>query len=129
MLRVLKENKMAQAFMSWLGLFGSVGTLLCCALPSALVLMGFGATVASTLGVFPQLIWLSEHKVYVFAFSFFMLGLSYLGQRYAVTQACPVDKKEDCETTKNWSKPIFWIALVINLVGVFYAFILPQILY
>lgn len=129
MLRALKENKIVHSFMSWLGLFGSVGTLLCCALPSALVLMGFGATVASTLGVFPQLIWLSEHKVYVFAFSFFMLGLSYLGQRYAATQACPVDKKEDCETTKSWSKPIFWISLGINVVGVFYAFILPQILY
>jgi hypothetical protein len=91
--------------------------------------MGFGATVASTLGVFPQLIWLSEHKVYVFSFSFFMLGLSYIGQRYAATQACPVDKMEDCETAKNWSKPIFWISLAINLVGVFYAFILPEILY
>lgn len=129
MLQALKENKVVQAFFAWLGLFGSLGTLICCALPSALVLMGFGATLATTLGAFPEIIWLSEHKAYVFTFSFFMLGLSYLGQRFASKQVCPVDKKEDCETTKTWSKSIFWISLVINVVGVFYAFILPSILY
>lgn len=128
MSQVLKENKLFQKFISWFGLFSSFGTLLCCALPSTLVLLGFGATMASFLGNFPQLIWLSENKEIVFGLSFLMLGLSYVGQKYAQTQACPIDNREDCESTKSWSKPIFWASFSINVVGAFYAFVLPKIL-
>lgn len=128
MSQVLKENKFAQRFFSWFGLFSSFGTLLCCAIPSTLVLLGFGATLASFLGNFPQLIWLSENKGYVFGFSFVMLGISYAGQKYSQSQVCPIDKKEDCEKTKDWSKPLFWASLGINIIGSFYAFILPKLL-
>lgn len=128
MLQVLKENKLSQKFFSWFGLFSSFGTLICCAIPSTLVLLGFGATLASFLGNFPQLIWLSENKGYVFGFSFIMLGISYAGQKYAQSQVCPIDKKEDCEKTKDWSKPLFWVSLAINVVGSFYAFVLPKLL-
>ena len=124
----LKENKLAHKFFSWIGLFSSFGTLICCAIPSALVVLGFGATLASFLGNFPQIIWLSENKGIIFGFSFFMLGISYLGQKYAQAQVCPVDKKADCEETKNWSKPLFWISLAINIIGTFFAFILPKIM-
>lgn len=113
---------------SYGSLFTSFGTLICCAIPSTLVLLGFGASLASFLGDFPQLIWLSENKEWVFGLSFFMLGTSYLGQRYAASQVCPIDKKEDCESAKSWSKPLFTITLVINLVGAFYAFVLPRLL-
>lgn len=125
MFQILKGNK----FLSWLGLFSSFGTLLCCAIPSTLVLLGFGATLASFLGNFPQLIWLSDNKGYVFGLSFVMLTISFLGQRYAEKQVCPIDRREDCEKTKNWSRPLFWISFGINAIGAFYAFILPQILY
>lgn len=128
MLPILKENKLAQRFFSWFGLFSSFGTLLCCAIPSTLVLLGFGATLASFLGNFPQLIWLSENKGYVFGFSFVMLGISYAGQKYSQSQVCPIDKREDCEKTKDWSKPLFWFSLAINVIGTFYAFILPRIM-
>lgn len=128
MSQVLKENKFLHKILSWAGLFGSFGTLICCALPSTLVLLGFGATLASFLGNFPQLIWLSENKGYVFGLSFIMLGFSYAGQKYSQSQVCPIDKKEDCEQTKGWSKPLFWISLGINVIGAFYAFILPKLL-
>ena len=128
MLQALKENRFLQKILNWAGLFGSFGTLLCCAIPSTLVLLGFGATLASFLGNFPQLIWLSENKEFVFGFSFLMLAVSYAGQKFAQTQVCPIDKREDCESAKGWSKPIFWISFGINLIGAFYAFILPKIL-
>jgi hypothetical protein len=124
MLQTSKGNK----FVSWLGLFSSFGTLICCAIPSTLVLLGFGATMASFLGNFPQLIWLSENKGIVFGLSFFMLGVSFLAQKYSQGQVCPIDKKEDCEKTKNWSKPLFWISFGINVIGSFYAFVLPKFL-
>ena len=128
MLQPLKESNLLHKFLSLAGLFGSFGTLICCAIPSTLVLLGFGATLASFLGNFPQLIWLSENKELVFGFSFLMLGLSYAGQKYAQSRVCPIDKKEDCEDAKSWSKPIFRISLVINLIGAVYAFVLPKIL-
>lgn len=124
MWQALKGSKL----IGWAGLFTSFGTLLCCAIPSTLVLLGFGASLAGVLGEFPQLIWLSEHKEIVFGVSFFMLGLSWGAQKYAATQACPIDKKEDCEKTKSWSKPLFFITLGINVIGAFYAFILPHLL-
>jgi hypothetical protein len=39
--------------LSFLSLFTSLGTLLCCALPSLLVLFGLGATVATVLSEVP----------------------------------------------------------------------------
>src|SRR5947199_10099483 len=54
---------------SFASLFGSVGTLLCCALPSLLVLLGMGATVGSLLSTLPWLVTLSRHKQWTFALS------------------------------------------------------------
>ena len=56
-----------QAFwLQYVSLFTSVGTLLCCALPSLLVLFGLGATVASVLSEAPWLVTMSHHKHWVF---------------------------------------------------------------
>src|SRR5438552_5073777 len=52
--------------LSFLSLFTSLGTLLCCALPSLLVLFGLGATVATVLSEVPWLVALSHHKHWVF---------------------------------------------------------------
>lgn len=125
MLSALKGSKL----ISYLSLFTSFGTLICCAIPSSLVLLGLGASLSSFLGTFPQLIWLSENKGIVFGVSFFMLALSFAGQKYAQNLSCPIDKKEDCESTRKWSKPLLYVTLVINLIGAFYAFLLPRLLY
>lgn len=119
---------MFKHLVSYGSLFTSFGTLICCAIPSTLVLLGFGASLASFLGDFPQLIWLSDNKEYVFGGSFIMLGLAFTGQRVAARQSCPIDKKEDCQSAKDWSKPLLYITLMINVIGAFYAFILPRLL-
>jgi hypothetical protein len=113
---------------AYASLFTSFGTLLCCAIPSTLVLLGFGAALAGFVGQFPQLIWLSEHKELVFGVSFVMLGITYAGQRYAEREACPVDRREACASAKRWSRPLFLVTFLINFVGAFYAFILPRLL-
>ena len=59
------QNK--SSWLSYLSLFTSVGTLLCCALPSLLVLVGLGASVASALSFVPWLVTLSRHKNWTFA--------------------------------------------------------------
>lgn len=52
---------------AYASLFASFATLACCALPSLLVLLGFGASVASFLSAAPWLVVLSRHKDWVFA--------------------------------------------------------------
>ena len=62
------ERRTARAtVLNYLSLFTSFGTLLCCALPSLLVLLGLGATVASFLSAVPWLVTVSRHKNWVFA--------------------------------------------------------------
>ncbi len=124
MWQALKESR-AIAYAS---LFTSFGTLLCCAIPSTLVLLGFGAGLAGFLGYFPQLIWPSEHKGIVFGVSFFMLALAFAGQRFSDSKTCPMDKKDACESARSWATPILIVTFLINLVGAFYAFILPELL-
>lgn len=125
----LLENKLIKAFVQWGSLFTSFGTLICCAIPSTLVLLGMGASLATFLGEFPQLIWLSENKEIVFTLSFGMLALSFIGQKISAQMTCPIDQKENCEATKNWSKPVLYFTLLVNVIGAFYAFILPKIFF
>jgi mercuric ion transport protein len=55
------DNK--SAWLSYVSRFTSLSTLLCCALPSLLVLVGPGATVASMLSALPWLVTLSHHRI------------------------------------------------------------------
>jgi len=126
MLHRLKENSFSIRLIQWLGLFSSFGTLFCCALPSAFVLLGLGSTLANFIGFFPQIIWISEHKEMVFGLSFFFMGFSFLGQMTMKNVACDLDQKESCERTKNWSRPVLWITLGINVIGFIYAYVLGK---
>src|SRR5437660_9999133 len=88
--------------LSYLSLFTSVGTLLCCALPSLLVLLGLGATVGAVLSAAPWLVALSRHKVWVFVVSGVFIGLSFI-QVYAISptlkranEVCPADDSSAC---------------------------------
>lgn len=112
-------------FFGTLGLFTSFGTLICCAIPSTLVLLGFGATLAGLIGKYPALTWPSENKGIVFGVSLTMLLMSYLSMR---NQSCPVDQKEYCRSLKGKVKPILFVSLIINCVGLFYAYGLPLFL-
>lgn len=76
-------------------LAASVGTLLCCALPSLLVVLGLGATMASLVSGLPWLVVLSRHKAWMFAVTGLLIGASWwylhrLVPRLALTgAACP----------------------------------------
>src|SRR4051812_41143175 len=66
------------ALLNYLSLFTSFGTLLCCALPSLLVLLGLGATVASFLSAVPWLVTLSHHKNWIFLVSGILIGGNFV---------------------------------------------------
>ena len=123
------------ALFNYLSLFTSVSTLLCCALPSLLVLLGLGATVASALSFLPFLVTLSHHKRWVFAVSGLLIALSF-AQTYAVSarmklkmkNACPPENPEACETASRFSRVVLWISTVIYAIGFFAAFVLGPLL-
>jgi mercuric ion transport protein len=60
-----------------LSLFTSFGTLVCCALPSLFVLVGFGTAVASVLSAAPWLVALSHRKDWVFVGSGAVIALNF----------------------------------------------------
>ena len=119
--------------LSFLSLFTSLGTLFCCALPSLLVLLGLGATVASVLSSAPWLVGLSRHKLWVFGFS----GLLIAGTYYYVYRlaprlqaralACPIYDPR-CRIASRFSRIVLGISAGIWAVGFFTAFVLGPIL-
>jgi len=74
-----------------LGLFTSVGTLLCCALPALLVTLGMGAALAGLVSNIPILITLSEHKIFVFGVAGLLISVSIIIQWTKRHDPCPID--------------------------------------
>lgn len=110
--------------MTWLTLFASTGTLICCALPILLVTLGLGATVAALSSAFPFLIVLSEHKIWVFTFSGFLLGLAGW-MLFRTAKDCPADLRLGalCARTQVWNRRIYWSSVVIWCAGFFAAYL------
>jgi mercuric ion transport protein len=108
--------------------------LLCCALPSLLVLFGLGATVATVLSEVPRLVDLSHHKHWVF----FGAGLLISGNFVYVYVIAPKLKMRNCscdpndpaacQTASRLSRIVLWYSAVLYLVGCFTAYILGPLL-
>jgi len=115
------------AAVSFLSLFTSGGTLICCALPALLVSIGAGATLAGLVTNFPQLIWLTEHKTALFIAAGLMLVAAGVMQWRARSLPCPADPKlaATCARTRKISVGIYWFSVVIFAVGFFMAYVLP----
>jgi hypothetical protein len=115
-----------KSWMPFLSLFASFGTLICCALPATFVALGAGATLASLLGHFPQLIWFSENKAITFGGAAFMIGVGYVNMWLTRNAPCPIDPRlaRACKSGKR----ISWILLILStfllVVGSVFAFLL-----
>jgi hypothetical protein len=131
---ILTRQRLASGLLSYLSLFTSFGTLLCCALPSLLVLLGLGATVASFLSAVPWLVALSRHKQWVFAISGLLICANLLYTRVLAPRlrsggaACPADAPDACRAAGRFSRVVLWVAVAIYAAGVFSAFVLGPLL-
>jgi mercuric ion transport protein len=126
------ETARRSAVLSYFSLFTSLSTLLCCALPSLLVLFGLGASVASTLSFLPWLVTLSRHKQWTFAISGGLIALSFLNTYYIAprfrARECSPDDTSACADASKVSRILLWISAGIYLVGFFVAYALGPIL-
>ncbi|MGQ0702238.1 MAG: hypothetical protein ACT4PM_03795 [Gemmatimonadales bacterium] len=119
----------SRSLSGYLSLFGSVGTLVCCALPSLLVLLGFGATVAAVLSGVPWLVTLSRHKGLVFAVAGAMIAANaYLGHRSARTMGCAPGEADACMAAHRRTRLVLWISAGLYASGFLVAYALGPIL-
>ena len=114
----------------WLSLFATTGTLFCCALPSLFVALGMGATFASFIGVFPQVVWLSKYKISIFIMSGALILFSGVIHYLNRNAPCPIDPKlaKACMSARKWSFYILVVTIILWLVGAFFAFLAPLVL-
>ncbi len=118
------EVVLKQTGLSWLTLFASGGTLICCALPIILVTLGLGATVAAFTSSFPLLVTIAQHKAWVFAGSSALLLVSgWL--MYRAGRACPADPELGrlCDQTQVWNRRIYWSSVTLWGIGFFAAYL------
>ncbi len=122
----LQESK-SGFISSVITLLASSSTLICCAIPALLVSLGAGAALASLVAVFPQIVWISEHKEVIFAISTFLMVLGGILQWRNRNAPCPIDSalRDTCLKTRKNSLRIYWFSLVLLLVGAWFAFIQP----
>ncbi len=126
-------NTRKNDFISILSLFTSVSTLLCCALPALLVVLGLGAVVAGIVSDVPFLIALSQNKEWVFVFAFLIMGINfyllYFRKKKQIScEYVPGKKETACEVASRWSKVILWISFSLLIIGFFVSYLLIPIL-
>ncbi len=121
------------ALLNYLSLFGSFSTLLCCALPSVLVLLGMGTAVASVLSAAPWLTGLSRHKVWTFSIAGTLIAASFVvtylvAPRLRGREECSAEDPRACGEVSRLSKVLLWGSALIWSTGFFVAYLLGPIL-
>jgi len=121
------------ALLNYFSLFSSFSTLICCALPSVLVLLGLGTTVASLLSAAPWLVSLSRHKIWTFSIAGTLIAASFvmtyvIAPRLQPGEACAADDPTTCGEVSKVSRFVLWGSALIWSGGFFVAYLLGPIL-
>ncbi len=125
------DNPRVGVRLSWVSLFASTSTWICCALPILLVTVGAGATLAGITRQIPFLTTLGAHKNWMFVISGVLLAAA---ARFAWRsgQRCPADPvlAQQCQRVQRWNKGILWISAIVWLIGLIAAYLaLPVRIY
>jgi mercuric ion transport protein len=121
------------ALLNYFSLFSSFSTLICCALPSVLVLLGMGTAVASLLSAAPWLVSLSRHKVWTFSIAGTLIAASFvmtyvIAPRLRDGGTCDADDPATCGEVSKISRIVLWGSALIWSGGFFVAYLLGPIL-
>jgi mercuric ion transport protein len=121
------------ALLNYFSLFGSFSTLICCALPSVLVLLGMGTAVASLLSAAPWLVSLSRHKIWTFSIAGMLITASFVmtyvvAPRLRIGENCDANDPSTCGEVSRVSRFVLWASALIWSGGFFVAYLLGPIL-
>ena len=110
-------------------LLASGATLLCCVLPAVMVSLGMGAALVALISNFPQLVWLSEHKPWVFGVAGALLAISAFVVWRARRLPCPSDPAQGrrCARLRRINVFLCGLAMVSIAAGATFAFLLPAL--
>ena len=116
--------------LGFLTLLASSSTLICCALPAIFVTLGAGATLASVVNIFPELIVISKFKVYISVFALFFLIITGVLIKKASSQPCPTDPnlRNLCMKTRKRSRTIYIISVFIFAFASIFTYIVPTLM-
>ena len=131
MLEQSKNNGFKETLLPTLGLFTSLGTLVCCALPALFVTLGAGAALASLVSNAPWLIALSKYKIWTFGISGVIILFAGT-MRWKFRHApCPIDpaKAGACMRLRRLNFWIYWLSVAIWIVGFFFAFVAVHVFF
>ena len=108
----------------WVLLFTSATTLICCALPIMLVMLGFGAVSAALFSNLPFLAVLAHHKIWLFSGSALLMVLAAWAL-YRPGRACPTDPilAAQCARADKWNRRLFIIAATFWAIGFIAAYL------
>ena len=111
-------------------LLASSATLLCCVLPAVMVSLGAGAALVGLVSAFPQLVWLSEHKLLLFVTAGVLLAGSGAMLWRARRLPCPIDPvaARSCTRLRRISAWLYGVSLAAYALGTTFAFILPRLM-
>jgi hypothetical protein len=126
----VNEGLSAGAWSSFAALFTSTGTLVCCTLPALLVALGAGSALAGLVSVFPQIVWLSEHKALVFGLAGAMLAVAGTLQWRNRRAPCPIDPalRDACLRTRALSARVYAVSVLLFALGAWFAFVMPLLI-
>ena len=126
----MKETSRKSHILSFLNLFTSLGTIICCALPAILVSLGAGAALAGLVSSVPQLVTLSKNKEIVFIVAGIILLITGFIQWRNRNLACPTDPVQArvCMQIRKINKYLYVSSVILYLIGFFFAFIAVKIL-
>ena len=124
MTAVQDEVKAPSVLPATLALFTSATTLICCALPAMLVMVGMGAVWSGVIGTVPGITWFEANKGIVFGMTGLVLAASGAWQWHARTLPCPVDpvKARACTRLRRTSWTLWGISVAAFCIGGFFAF-------
>tara|TARA_X000000368_G_scaffold34954_1_gene25594 strand:+ start:3403 stop:3774 length:372 start_codon:yes stop_codon:yes gene_type:complete len=113
-----------------ISLFASSSTLICCALPALFVFIGAGASFASLVNIFPQLIIISQYKIQISIGTLIILLIAGILIKKSDSLPCPIDPKlrNICLKTRKKSKAMYYISVIIFLSASFFTYLLPTYL-
>jgi len=102
-------------------------TLVCCALPALLVLLGAGSVLATALSWWPGLAVLSEQKEVVFGLAAAALVIAGLTLWRSARLPCPTNPREAhrCRQRRRQAQAIYGLSCSLFAIGSIAAFVLP----
>ena len=113
-----QRNERAETLSTYAALFASLSTLVCCALPAVLVLVGFGLT--TVLAFFTAIPGWESFGIYEMWYFALTAGLLAAGFYFAYLRHAPDDPtceipggdhESACSTATRWNRRILWLSL------------------